>query len=358
MEVWKTRSVFDRRVQDVLDQRLKEIDQQRAGKGTGGRLGGSLFGSSTPATVPAELEGVAKSQAALSKSEAAAQPALETAKTEYDEIEGLDTTDSSQAPKLGELVKTLEIARGALEESIKMREELLSGLEKLVESNRAKLLDEQSMLNETSSQQADAEAKHKEAEEAIVQQMQNSASQNGTGLSASEAISAPEFEGFTPPAPEVESFTPPAQDLTTTGDVAPLIGENGIGEQGLASTTGAEDVSEIPPNFNEPPPSFEPPAALQTQDSAAAAANDFLENLNNSGMIRPAPNDILTDEGANGHSGDPRLKRRKMSHRHEADVDSDIFGSAAAGLDEDAVTAMLGDGGEAAGEADVGGYGW
>ncbi|KAK3719960.1 hypothetical protein LTR37_004083 [Vermiconidia calcicola] len=355
VEVWRQRNIFDPRIQETIEQRLDELDKQRGtaanGGGSRGRLGGALFGGGGSGSVPAELDGISKSQANLSKAEASVKPAVDSANTEYAKMTDPNTplpTPPVHAARLSALMKNLATAQGAVEASVNARKELIAGLEKLVENNRAKLAEDETTAADLATRREGVEAKKREVEDGIMRGLSTPSSPgiptpaaaNGLSPTNSRGFERPETEGFTPPPPDVESFTPPPQEETMTGDPAPLLGEDTPAERSFTSTTGAEDIHEQPPQLTEPAPAFEPPPALQTAESAsAAAANDFLNSLN-IGQVRQASAEIP----AAATTGDPRLKRRKMSHKSSEDVDADIFGgmNGAGGVDEDGISAMLG----------------
>lgn len=387
VEVWRQRNIFATAIQDSVEGRIGEVDKQRAGgrangAGGGGRLGGSLFGGSSgggSGSVPAELEAVSKGQAGLTKVEVTVKPAVDQANTEYQKMTDPNTplpTPPVHAARLSALMKHLANAQGAVEASIKARKELLSGLEKLVESNRAKLAEDETTSRDLATRKEGVESKKKEVEDGIMRGLSTPSSPdiptpasagNGTKQVNGAEVEAPEAEGFTPPPPDVEAFTPPPaaqaepdlEEITLTGDPVPLVGVDAPAERSFTTTTGAEDIQESPPKLNEPPPAFEPPPALQpsespSQSASAVAANEFLNNLNmsmnmNAGQVRQASQEI--PEGArdprllSGTTGDPRLKRRKMSHQKSngGDLDEDMFGAGAmGGVDEDGVAALLG----------------
>ncbi|KAK4542519.1 hypothetical protein LTR36_006772 [Oleoguttula mirabilis] len=373
VEVWRQRGIFDGKILDQVDGRMAELEKAKGAKGGAGKLGGSLFGGGGGAGgVPNELEAVSKSQAALSRVEVAKGPAVENAGKEYAKMTDTNVTLPTppvHAARLSALMRNLATAQGAVEASIKARRELLDGLEKLVESNRTKLNAEEAAVADLSAKKEGIEAKKKEVEDGIMRGLSaptsptagntptGGAQTNGTLATNGGAAepAAPETEGFTPPPPDVESFTPLAEEEeygTTTGDITASGDGGGLDYYDdpepvlLASNpTGAENMPSEQPttDFNEPPPAFEPPPAMQ----ASNAANDFLANLNMPAqqqqppMVRQASGELPAGS-VNGNPGDPRLKRRKMSHRPSTDVeDGDIFGSGAAGVDEDGVAAML-----------------
>ncbi|RMY99049.1 hypothetical protein D0862_07300 [Hortaea werneckii] len=387
VEVWRQRNVFDGRILEGVEKTLGEIDKSKSSK-TGGKLGGSLFGASSNgagsggsgAPVPAELQDVAKKQAEANRAESAKGLALETAEKEYAKLTDPNAvlpTPPVHAARLSALMRNLASAQGAVEASINARRELLEGLEKLVATNRAKLSEEEKAAQETQSRREGVEAKKSEVEDGIMRGLSaptsptvgtptstGTADQNGTmvkDFAAGPEPAAPEAEGFTPPpeGPEPESFTPPPANGeyqgTDTGIDAALNGNETSIEPDMANPTGAENLQEQPPNLEEPPPAFEPPPVLSTgpplPTSAEHAANDFLNNLGasiplqpqHSGNIRHASGEVSAG-GGEENSADPRLKRRKMSHKasNEA-LDRDMFGEGAggAGVDEDGVSALL-----------------
>lgn len=370
VEVWRHRNIFDPRIQDTTEQRLDEIDKGRGGgsanglgSGSSKRLGGSLFGGSG-GNVPPELETAAKFQTSLSKADISVKPLTEKADEEYAKMTDPDTpipTAPLHAAKLSALMKQLASAEGALEASIKARRELVAELERIVESNRESLSADEARLTVATERKEEIEAKKREVEDNIMRGLSTPTSpdnptpepfdkaRNGTAgkRNASNEIERPEAEGFTPPPPDVESFTPPATQTDTefisSGDPEAVF--NGTADAihfaedyGYTSTTGAEAMYEEPPQLTEPDPAVQPPAALTPQDTAAVAANDFLNSLNVAGQSRQASSEM----SPSAVGGDPRLKRRKLSHKRSAgeDADEEILG--VGGVDEEGVSALLG----------------
>lgn len=351
VEVWRQRNIFDARIQESVEKGLDEIDKSKGGNklgGGGGRLGGSLFGGGTSGVAP-ELEGINKSQAAVNKAETTSKTPITSVNAEYAKMTDPATPVPSapvRAAKLRGLVKDLMAAQNAVEASIKSRRELIAGLEKLIETNRAKFAEEETTSIDLRGKIDTIEGTIRDVEDSI---MRGADAPAGNGFSNGDYNDPerPETEGFTPPPPDVESFTPPPIDH----DVDETIGASAPLEAPFSNPTSADPIQEQPPNFNEPPPSVVPPPALPQQDSASAQAHDFLANLNalTSSMRQPS-----------GEVTDPRLKRRKLSHKSN-DVDDEIFGSGkthchcinllvrtdtcignVGGVDEDGISAMLG----------------
>lgn len=374
VEVWRHRSIFPGAVLDGLETRLGDLDKQRGGASNGatggkGRLGGALFGGT--GTVPTELEGVSKAFAGLSKAEASARSTVTTAETEFEKTSGPNAPVPSppvHAARLSALVKNLAAAQGAVESSIQARQDVLAGLERLMESHRARLAEDEITAADVAAKKEVVENKKREVEDGIMRGLSNPSSPTGaTPDPASKEISAndfahngtsnteaPEAEDFTPPPPDVESFTPPpgelADELTLAGDPLPFTGETNSLEQSFTTNTGAESIHEIPTSFNEPPPAFELPQVIPNV-TAAEQANDFLNSLavpSGNGKVRQASTELTPDDldGSREMSGDPRLKRRKISHTKRSDVDEDGFGSMGPsggnGVDDDEIGALLG----------------
>jgi regulator of Ty1 transposition protein 103 len=337
--VWRQRSIFDAKIQDALEKRLDEIDKTRGAQravGGSGKLGGSLFGGGSGGGVPSELESVSKSQTALTKAETSARGVVATANTEYSKLNDPNTPLPSppvHAAKLASLMKTLASAHSAVESSIKARTELIAGLEQLLQKNRSSLATEQATATDVSDRLTTTESRKREVEDGIMRGLSNPTTplNQSPGAAAGDLSSngtlgneptAPDYEEFTPP-PEVESFTPPG-DANENGRDSFAIGDNVPAEKLLANPTGAEVISEQPPNHDELPPSHEPLPALPNNAPGA----DILSSLQMP-QVRHASAEVPAE------SADPRLKRRKLSHNQP----EEIIG--ADGVDEDGVAAML-----------------
>lgn len=351
IEVWRQRTIFDVKIQDALEKRLDEIDKTRGaqrGGGGGGKLGGSLFGGGSGGGVPTELEPLSKAHSSLAKAETTARGIVPSANTEYTKLADPATPLPSppvHAAKLASLMKTLASAHSAVESSINARRELISGLEKLLETNRNALSIDQATASELSDRLTATESRKREVEDGIMRGLSNPATpanqspHAGLGSPPSNGPnggepSAPEPESFTPPPPEVESFTPPPEGAPENERDTFAIGDNVPAEQQLADPSGAEVITEKLPSHNEPPPSHEPPPALESHASQpeSTVAADILSSLQMP-QVRQASAEVPAE------SADPRLKRRKMSHSKPENVDDEIFG--ANGVDEDGVAAML-----------------
>lgn len=338
IEVWRQRQIFDTKIQEATEGRIEEIDRARGGgraNGTGGlgKLGGSLFGGSG-GSVTAELESVSKALTTVTKAEIAAKSGTETADTEYARMMDANAplpTPPVHAARLSALMKNLASAQGAVEKCIKARRELIEGLDKLVQAHKGKLAEDESRGNGLKSRRDGTEEKKKEVEDGIMQGLSTpeiSTPPAGSGISlpvngtegASEPI-RPEPESFTPPPPDVEAFTPPPQSAENAiVEDSFIAGENTASESLLADPSGAETIQGISTALYDSAPSFEPPTALQLP------------------QVRQASGDF-----PGSTAEDPRLKRRKMIHpASSSNVEDDMFGSGVVGMDEEGVSALLG----------------
>ncbi|KAF2155767.1 DUF618-domain-containing protein [Myriangium duriaei CBS 260.36] len=327
VEVWRARQILETGIQDATEARIDELDKNRSSRSTGGRLGGSLFGSSS---VPTEFQPLTQSHGTLVKAETSAKPIVEKANADFT-LQNDPATPVPSAPvqagRLSSLMKTLATAEAAVNDSIKARTALIEGLESLLSTHRTKLTTDESTRATLTQRKSDTEAKRKEVEDFILHRASADDEAGSTtppsapptnGTTANGNDHSPEMEAFTPPAPEVEELSPAGADTLEV------------------DTYAADPVQELPPR-EELPPSTEPPAVLELGQNGGAAGGmgaDLLGSLSVPG-VRPAS---AVSGGSNG--SDPR-KRRKMSHK-EPDLDEQMFGAGAGiGLDDD-VAADLG----------------
>ncbi|KAF2265345.1 DUF618-domain-containing protein [Lojkania enalia] len=323
VEVWRQRQVFKPPIQEEIERQLEEFDRSRSSRKPA--LGGSLLGGSS---VPPELSSVAPLATTLQKADVYAKPAIATANEEYAKLTSPNNTIPSppmHAASLAALVKKLATAEGAVTESIKARQSLISGLEKLLETNRSKLASEESQAADLRSRKDAIESRKREVEDAILQ-----------GLSSAEtaAISAaplPMAAGGAPPErPNIEELTPPPMEsFTPVGSPRSDIPDDVF--QGRASVTVVPDSVAAPPGHS----------TISTPETRVRETNmhpgaDLLSSLTNSRQ---------DDATANGNYGNRSgyvsgtYKKRKMSR------------SAA----EEEFAAFAGDGDMDGIDADVGG---
>ncbi|PVH97506.1 hypothetical protein DM02DRAFT_644139 [Periconia macrospinosa] len=315
IEVWRQRSVFRLPVQDEIERALNDIDKSRSTRKPA--LGGSLFSGSS---LPPELKPVEPMATAVQKAELNVKPSLTTANQEYEKLTNPNNpipTPPVHAAHLAELVKKLAMAESAVADGIKARKELVAGLEKLLESNKAKVAQEESQLADLKTRKEAIDLRKREVESAILR-----------GLSAAEttAISAaplpgvaqvsherPDVEELTPPP--VESFTPVGSPTQQPRQDAPPI--------------PADDSKEpsLPPAWGTPNPEFSAPAATASIPPPSIPGADLLRSLTHA------------RQDDNGTYAPTAAKKRKMS-QNAAEEEFAVF---AADDDMNGIDSNLGD---------------
>ena len=228
VEVWRSRNIFEIPIQEAIESRIDELDRNKAATKPG--FGGhSLFSKSSGPSVPADLVPLVAPQQTITKLSSTTATQTTTANAEYDKQTNPNFAPPSapvHAARLNGLLKSLANAEGAVAESIKARTLLISGLEKLLDANRAALAIEQEQHAQLSAKKSEIDAKKREVEDAIMKGFATSSSNPATprGVSAtpgtpgkegSQSVEAdrPEVEALTPPPFERLSVTPPQQSL-------------------------------------------------------------------------------------------------------------------------------------------------
>ncbi|RDW81014.1 uncharacterized protein DSM5745_04571 [Aspergillus mulundensis] len=228
VEVWRQRNIFESPIQDAVEARVDEIDKSRS-TGKKPLLGGSLFSGPSGST-PSELQPLVPLQVALSKAAVASGTSGTTANVEYDKMNDPNAplpTPPVHAARLSSLLKSLANAESSVSEVIKSRRALIDGLEKLLETNRTALSQEEALALQLQDRRAETEAKKRDVEDAIMRGLSAentpAADLGGTSLGG-EATSRPAVEGLTPPP--VEAITPIGSPNQQPQDTA-LDAENG-----------------------------------------------------------------------------------------------------------------------------------
>lgn len=145
------------------------------------------------------------------------------------------------AARLSQLLKSLANAENSVSQSIKSRQGLIEGLEKLLETNRSSLVREQSLVAELSGRKADTETKKREVEDGIMK-----------GLSSVENASVPEAgkEGNPVMRPNVEALTPPpVEAITPVGSPKPQAQSTDYSAPQAASGNANGGGFTLPGNF-------------------------------------------------------------------------------------------------------------
>ncbi|KAK4892822.1 hypothetical protein LTR27_008736 [Elasticomyces elasticus] len=391
VEVWRQRAVFSKPILDVVEGRMSEIDRSKIGGGKGGgKLGGSLFGGGPSGgggaggAVPEGLEGVSKAMVAVHRGVAGVGGLVPAAENEVAKMTGPEyvvPTPPVHAARLSALMRSLASAQSAVETSISARKTLLAELEKLVATHRASLSADEATVTRLASTRESIEGMKRTVEDGIMRGLSNPPSPavgtptsglpttipqtNGNGNvgsgSGDGAAAAPEVEAFTPP-PEIESFTPElkAEDGTEmTMDAMDAMETLGTENDGLEA--GMRQGNGMSMGGG-------PGRGTKNQAAADQFMADFAMDASGDARTREASGGTpvvaatstvvngaqQSTNGGNGGTGtsspapgDPRLKRRKMSHPKPSsagngDGEVDIFGAAgAAGVDEEGVAALL-----------------
>ncbi|KAK5725263.1 hypothetical protein LTR17_013132 [Elasticomyces elasticus] len=407
VEVWRQRAVFSKPILDVVESRMSEIDRSKAGGGGKGmgKLGGSLFGGGPSggggaggASVPEGLEGLSKAMIAVHRGVAGVGglvPAAENEVAKMTSPEYVVPTPPVHAARLSALMRSLASAQSAVETSISARKTLLGELEKLVATYRASLSTDEITVSRLASTRESIEGMKRTVEDGIMRGLSNPPSPavgtptsglpttipqtNGNGNANTDAGSggagaAPEVEAFTPP-PEIESFTP---ELMAEKGTEMLDAMDAM-DASLNTLPPASHASGPGVRWNEQAMEIElemggPDSKAKNQAVADRFMADFVIGEGMSGDTRiprspaaenPAASTALnttqqttnpTPALGNGSTtspanvpGDPRLKRRKMSHPKPSSGGSgeeevDIFTAGVGGVDDDEVAALLGSG--------------
>ena len=291
-----------------------EIDKTRTSRKPA--LGGSLFSSSS---VPAELSSVAPLATTLQKADLASKPVLATANQDYEKLTNPANSIPSppmHAAGLAALVKKLAVAEGAVAESIKARSALITGLEKLLQTNKAKLGAEEAQLRDLGARKDAIEARKREVEEAILKGL--SAAETHQISAAPLAVPAGARQGVKEEGyerPKMEELTPPPMESFTP-----------VGS----------------PRADVPDDAFKMPVAEPVQPVASMAPMGAPASSAPATAIAAPPGaDLLSSLRAhtNGEYGAGTYKKRKMSRN----ADEDEFAAFAGDGDIDGIDADVGD---------------
>ena len=256
-------------------------------------------------------------QIAISKAAVAIGGSVSNANTEYDQLMDSQTpapTPPVHAARLSALLKSLANAEGAVSESIKARQDLIGGLEKLLESNRTVLAGEEKQHQELVTRKITVEAKKRDVEDGIMRGLSADTSGSivhGSPLPNDQPNGQHELS-TEPERPQIEELTPPpVESLTPIG--SPRLDV----EDSMTIATGADITQEQQSNITHPAFTVLPPFV----PAGAPAGFDLLSSLS-----MPSHH-AYASSPTNGSA----YKKRKV----EADFDDFIGGDAMADLDED-----------------------
>lgn len=247
----------------------------------------------------------------VQKADLHAKPALATANQHYEKLTNPNIaipTPPMHAADLAALVKKLALAEGAVTEIMKARQSLITGLEQLLETNKAKLAEEEAQITDLKTRKDAIDSRKREVEQAILMGM--------SPAETSKISAAPLPVATTSPAvqdrPMVEELTPPPMESFTP-----------VGSPQQAATAAAfepvpdigDDVMPEPVSNPIVPEAVPAPAghtALSTADATAIGepnyiAHDLLKSLQ---QVRPDQGGVY---GQNSYQA--AYKKRKMSGR-------------------------------------------
>ncbi|KAJ8068024.1 hypothetical protein OCU04_003601 [Sclerotinia nivalis] len=210
VEVWRQRQIFEIPIQDAVEARIEELEKSRSSNRKG--LGGSLF-SSNSSSAPSELQPLVAPQQTISKLVLSTKTATNSANSDYEKLTDANTPTPSapvHAARLNGLLKTLANAEGAVAEVIKSRNLLIEGLEKLLETNRNALAEEEAQLNLLSTRRTEIDTKKREVEDSIMRGFANSSESTPADGSPGNQMATPKSE---PDRPEVEPLSPPLRPM-------------------------------------------------------------------------------------------------------------------------------------------------
>lgn len=242
VEVWRQRQIFEVPIQDAIEARIDgmvtldpfthivstnvgiELDKSRS---SGKRPAGSLFSSNAAGGVPAEFAPLVEPQQTITKLVLSTKTSVNAANQDYEKLSDPSAVVPSapvHAARLNGLLKTLANAEGAVAESIKARKILISALEKILDSNRTSLSEEEHLLTQLAGRRAEIDQKKRDVEESIMRGFASSGSPSGSATASDGSPAAGQTPG-TPPSeldrPEIEALTPPGYPQSPTVDPIP-----------------------------------------------------------------------------------------------------------------------------------------
>ena len=286
-EVWRQRQIFEDPIQDAVEARINGMSHEQAVRFCGAKniidldkerssgkkaLGGSLFSASSGPSAPSEIQPLVPLQIALSKAAAATANAVPPADADYTKITELKTalTPPVHAARLSSLLKVLASAENAVSESVKARRALLAGLDKIIETNKTALAEEEIKHAELSSRKAAIDAKKRDVEDTILKGLNSAESSpitpgiHGSDANTNGAMNR-ESMSVDPERPDIEELTPPPPDTRTPEEGPPA-----------QAATEVEDEDDYEPPILTTNSFIQPlPAPLPTN----SAGSDLLSSL-------------------------------------------------------------------------------
>ncbi|KAI1336143.1 RNA polymerase II-binding domain-containing protein [Xylariaceae sp. FL0016] len=270
VDVWKERGVFEVPIQDAVEARIQDLDKAR-GAGKPG-LGGSIFGSAS--STPSELIPLVTPQQNVTKLLLNTKTAISSADQDFDNLMGPSATVPSApvyAARLSGLLKKLAQAEGAVEQCVKARRELVSGLQKILDANRNALIADEDQLEGFMQKKGHVEDRKNEVERAIMAGLPNDEpyiSGNGHNGQVASEPDRPEVEELTPPPGEPEDSHKTGASAQDDQTWSPNIPQEATFQQTTAP--GIEMLSSLAAHQN-----FVPTAANGSKKRRLEDSNDF-----------------------------------------------------------------------------------
>jgi regulator of Ty1 transposition protein 103 len=263
---------------------ILELDKARGSVKPG--FGGSPFGGGSSTAVPAEFTALVSAHQTVTKLSVPLKTTIASANQEYEKQVDVSVPVPSApvyAARLNGLLKTLANAESAVAECVKARESLISGLEKMLDSNRAALENEKNTALEFSTRKREVEDKKQQVEVAIMRAL-GPAENNGSHAEGESGSPSTELD-----RPEMEALTPPGMD-DDFDDTMPEPVEN---IEDSMDVKLAEDIS-----ATEPSTTFTQSLPISTNGSNKRRRvddGDDFPDLGNDGEIDPEVAEMLKE---------------------------------------------------------------
>ncbi len=244
------------------------------------------------------------------------------------------------------VLKSLANAEGAVAESIKARQALVEGLEKLLTTNRNALAEEESAHAKVVLQRATAEHKKREVEDGIMRGLSEEATPADFGGSSNASTAMPHQSSMPMQLerPAIESLTPPPiESLTPVDSPRAMDSSNALAdmlatEQGITVSTDSNPTGDVIPTVASVNASA--PTAVAPPPPVALGA-DLLSSLTTP-HVRPRSEDSSVNGDGGEHGPGSSVKRRRITKGGDGDeLPEFTAGDAMDGLDDE-VAAMLG----------------
>lgn len=248
VEVWSQRTVFDSSVLSQIGDGIDLADKNKKRP----LMGGSLFSGGSGGGVPTELQMLAQLHGDLTKTSIARSSVGSTHQETKQLID--KSVPKPPAPKysaqLSSLLKNLHTAESAVQAGLTARRGIIEELQRLLEAQNQKVINDQTTLVSLQESRAEAEQIRRDVEDRILRGLED------------------ETAGVEPARPEMEPLTPPmkpcngAADSTTPPGSPPPKLSASIGFPGLGA------------------PAHSPTASLAAIPSDPRLAKRPLEGLN------------------------------------------------------------------------------